>query len=556
MKKYSKPNVTDKRHLKCLHGRPHLVNNSKSYFENCFDLPNPSLRSYFGRVVNGQPDEYRTPFFGKKPLDDILHGWMSELEEVRDKFPSLYEFEIDLASKVGPMSIMKPLKDRMKDIDAYYDLITLKSEPISQSASDAVLQEWTKAAGLRLRSQRKTVDLMKKSTSSGSPFFTKRRDVTDYTIPCEADYDPVTGKVSQFLHNGKCNYFASAILGWRGQEGGRSASDVKQRVVWMFPYSINVLELQCYQPLIESAQRFGLVPAWISMDAVDQSITKMFDTKGEHDVVICTDFSKFDQHFNINMQRCASYLLRNIFTDTDEMSRWLIDVFPIKYNIPLAYDWDTVRFGAHGMGSGSGGTNADETLVHRALQHEAAMKAGTSLNPYSQCLGDDGVLTFKNIDVDKVIESYSSHGQEMNPDKQYVSLHDCVYLRRWHSDSYRINGVCVGVYSTCRALGRLAEQERYYDPDKWSSKMVALRQLSILENCKYHPLREKFVDYCMKGDKFRLGLDIPGFLDNIEAEAKKAIDYMPDFLGYTKSLQSNDAGIANWWIVKYLKSKR
>lgn len=325
----------------------------------------------------------------------------------------------------------------------------------------------------------------------------------------------------------------------------------------MFPFGVNVNELQVYQPLIESCQKFNLVPAWVSMDAVDERITRMFDTKSDEDMVICTDFSKFDQHFNPDMQDAAQIILSGLLTQNDlSARRWLEEVFPIKYTIPLAYSYGGIRTGRHGMGSGSGGTNADETLVHRALQYEAALNNKARLNPYSQCLGDDGVLTFPGITVDKVVDSYSAHGQEMNTDKQYASKHDCIYLRRWHHDRYRQDGVCVGVYSTYRALGRLMEQERYYDPDVWSSKMVALRQLSIIENVKYHPLRDQFAQFCMKRDKYRLGIDIPGFLDDLDRISKEAIDLMPDFLGYTKSMSKDQPGINSWWIVNYLKSQR
>ncbi len=118
-----------------------------------------------------------------------------------------------------------------------------------------------------------------------------------------------------------------------------------------------------------------------------------------------------------------------------------------------------------------------------------------------------------------------------------------------------MNGVCVGVYSTFRALGRLRYLERYMDPDVWSPTMVALRQLSILENVKFHPLRNEFLEFCMARDKYRLGVDIPGFLDSLPELAKEAIDYMPDFLGYTKTLQGEGpSGISNWWVVQQLKS--
>nr|AMP18954.1 RNA-dependent RNA polymerase [Otarine picobirnavirus]AMP18957.1 RNA-dependent RNA polymerase [Otarine picobirnavirus] len=517
-----------------------------------FNLPNQGLKTYFGRVRSGSDDEYRTPFYKGRDVQDLLKEWMVHVQKLSNKWPTLVEFENDLASKVGPMSIMKPLSERMSDIDHYYDDILSHQEPISHSAIAAVLKEWEHVRGMQLRGQEKTNNLMKKSTNSGSPYFTKRRNVQSKTIPCNVylNGDDVAQDINhQFWR-------ACAILGWRGQEGGPTAEDVKQRVVWMFPYSVNLAELQVYQPLIEMAQRYRLVPAWISMEEVDKAITRLFDTKGPQDDVICTDFSKFDQHFGPSCQECAREILRGILAGK-EAKDWLSNVFPIKYNIPLAFDWGEIRYGTHGMGSGSGGTNADETLTHRALQYEAAQSMGQRLNPNSQCLGDDGILSYPGITVEDVVRSYTAHGLEMNESKQYVSKQDCTYLRRWHHQDFRVDGVCVGVYATSRALGRLCEQERYFDPDIWSNKMVALRQLSILENVKYHPLKEEFVKFCMKGDKYRLGLDIPGFLDNIEAEASKAIDVMPDFLGYTKSQQKDaDAGIGSWWIVSYLKSLR
>lgn len=533
-----------------------MASNSSKYFRSSFEIPNPGLRAYFNHVVEGQPDEYRTPFYKGRSVSSLLKEWDKTLKQISSTWPSLYQFEKDLGKKVGPMSIMLPLRDRIADIDHYYDDVLLSSRPIETAAIDAVLHELRSIAGLQIRSGNRTIETMKKSTSSGSPYFTKRSRVTNRTYPCNLILSG--DEVLQILPTGSWN--AAAVLGWRGQEGGPNKSDVKQRVVWMFPYAVNIAELQVYQPLIEAIQKQSdtIVPAWVSMDAVDKKITRLFDTKSKDDLVVCTDFSKFDQHFNEDMQKTASIILRALFDDAN-IGKWLQNVFPIKYMIPLAYDWDKVRFGKHGMASGSGGTNADETLAHRALQHEVAMRHGAQLNPNSQCLGDDGILSYPNITVEDVVESYSSHGQECNTDKQYASKHDCIYLRRWHHTDYRVNNVCVGVYATNRALGRLCEQERYYDPEVWGPKMVALRQLSILENVKWHPLKEQFVDFCMSGDKFRFGLDIPGFFDNLESEAIKATEYMPDFLGYTRSLERDgnprSSGINDWWIVKYLKSK-
>nr|AVD54056.1 RNA-dependent RNA polymerase [Macaque picobirnavirus 20] len=520
-------------------------------FGEYFNLPNPGLETYFGKVRRGNNQEYRTTFYKGKELEEVLKGWTPTLSKIGKKWPSLQKFEDDLAKKVGPLSIQKPLSERMDDIESYYESILLDSKPISQAAISAVLKEWSSLRGLQPRSQRKTVEVMKKSTNSGSPYFTKRRVVVDKTLPVRLEHLGINTKM--FLNSS--NWYATAVLGWRGQEGGPTDDDVKQRVIWMFPFGVNIEELTVYQPAIELAQRAELVPAWISMESVDNRITRLFDTKGSKDLVICTDFSKYDQHFNHDMQQCAYAIISKLLNSSAQSRYWLKDVFPVKYNIPLCYDMNKIRTGAHGMGSGSGGTNFDETLTHRALQYEAAQSKNQMLNPNSMCLGDDGILSYPGITAKDVMQSYAQHGQDMNLEKQYESTHDCTYLRRWHDSDFRENGICVGVYATTRALGRLCEQERYYDPEIWGPKMVALRQLSIIENCKYHPLKNEFLEYCMKGDKYRLGLDIPGFLDNIQTIANEANDLMPDFLGYTKSLQK-ETGLNDWWVVKTLKSMR
>jgi len=519
-------------------------------WDGYFRLPNNGLKAYFGNVVKGRSQVIYTDFLPKtkrteEGVKNVLDEWISHLSTLNDEWPTLYEFEMDLAAKVGPMSKMLPLRDRMEDIDHYYEDILRPADPLNPEAIQRTIKEFNKLRGLKVRSQKSTVEKMRKGTNSGSPYFTKRRNVVDKTLPIHHvtpdDY---------YLGNEYWRY--CAILGWRGQEGGPSEQDIKQRVVWMFPFGINVRELQVYQPLIESAQRFGLVAPWISMEAVDDRITKLFDTKGSQDLVICTDFSKFDQHFNAVCQDTAKTILTAILSSSAAENDWLESIYPVKYSIPLAYDWGKIRFGLHGMGSGSGGTNADETLLHRALQHEAAYLSGAELNLNSMCLGDDGVLTYPGITVDDVLAAYTSHGLEMNASKQYASKDDCVFLRRWHHKNYRVNGRCAGVYSTCRALGRLIYRERFID--EWSDIDQALRELGILENCKYSPVADSFAHFVMERDPLHLGKDIPGFLDNIVSIAKERAETMNDTLSYTQTMRDGVSGIGDWWIVNYVKS--
>lgn len=486
---------------------------SKRYFESSFDTSNPDLKSWFGKVRKGNSEIFDTPFAKGESTAHMLAEWKNHLESIRTPWPSLWEFEIDLADKVGPMSIQQPLAGRISDIESYYQDITSPGTTVDPVAIRHVIHEWASLGGLAIRGQQKTLENMDLSKNSGSPFFTKKRNVWQETFPCVVNFH--AEEVHQALNadSDPGIWNAAAILGWRGQEGGPADDDVKQRVVWMFPFAVNLSELQFYQPFIECAQARRLVPAWVSTECVDARVTRLFDSKGKRDLVVCTDFTKFDQHFNGNLVQCVKQILTRLANGSTSTTKWLEEVFPIKYMIPLAFDWDSVVFGKHGMGSGSGGTNCDETLAHRALQYEAAITAGTKLNECSQCLGDDGILSYPGITVAHVVDSYSSHGLEMNPSKQHESTQDCVYLRRWYHDKYRPNGQCAGVYSTCRALGRLRYLERWMNPEYWDSEAVALRQLSILENVCWHPLKEEFVDFCMKRDKYRLGIDIPHFLD-------------------------------------------
>lgn len=535
------------------------------------------LKAYLGNTEKGQPKVYTAPFAYGDSMQKVLDDWDQILVSISDRWPSLYEFEKDLAKKVGPLSVQLPLKDRITDIAHYYEDISLPQKPVDERAIKAVQAEFSSLRGLHLRSQFDTFMKMKKSTSAGAPTMGKRREYLQGQIPVvlytdEGRHPSVYGFYKHDFE-GMSDFDACAVVGWRGQEGGPSEEDVKQRVIWMFPAAVNLCELQLYQPLIEGAQAHDLVPAWVSMDDVDLHITKLFDTKAKNDLVVCTDFSKFDQHFNRCMRDAAESILRSIVYDCSASRDWFGRVFPAKYYISLCWQaytdsWEhrgehhddemvSVFRGEHGMASGSGGTNADETLAHRALQYEAAILNNSRLNPDSMCLGDDGILTYPGITVEGVVEAYQSHGQECNVDKQYASTQDCVFLRRWHHTDYRIGGVCAGVYSTNRALGKLRYLERFMDPEIWTKEMVALRQLSIIENCNHHPLFDDFVDFCMKRDKYRLGLDIPGFLDNIVQIAEEATDNMQDFLGYTKTLQGESAaGISEWRVVKYLKSKR
>lgn len=528
--------------------------------DDFFKLPNPGLWAYFKHTVDGNREEYRTPIFKGKRTSDVVQAWDKVFQKlgVKDKLPGFYDFEMEMKGNVGPLSVQKPLSERIADCEQYYTDIEAPSVPVSQEAIDATVDFFGKAKGIRMRSRENTVKKMRLSTNSGPWLFIKRRLALPDTLAAKIEVDRETHVVYAISHGKR--YTLGAVLGWRGQEHGPKWDDVKQRVVFMMSFLLNVLELQFYQPAIEAIQKHRLIPAYVSMELVDEEITKLFDTKSPEDLVICTDFKRFDQHFNNDCQEAAHKIEARLASISPEMESWFRDIFPAKFYVPLICSENLMFEGPHGMGSGSGGTNFDECMTHKSFQFEACLEHNTRLNPHSMAYGDDGVLTAPGLTVDDVIQTYTKHGQVMNPDKQYASTHDCVYLRRYHTTDYRVNGIMVGLYSTFRALGRLLEQERFYDPEVWGPKMVALRCLSILENCNQLPeyIYNPFIEFVLTGDKFKLGATIPGFLSGIANEAKMALELAPDFMGYTKTIQNASqalAGIENWRIVKWLRKK-
>lgn len=527
-----------------------------------FKVPNPGLRAYLNHTDQGSDEIIRCPFWDGDDPRKVVDRWSDQLlsYHVDSKMPGLEAFELEMRSKIGPLSVQLPLSDRIDSIEQYYSAITKPRKPIDERAIKSMEATLRPVRGIRLRSQQHTVEQMRKSTNSGAPYFTKRRLVVEKTIPCACTQDGDETRIWLARGTNKSVVLPScAVLGWRGQEGGPEKDDVKQRVIFMFPFSINVNELQFYQPAIEAWQKCHINSAYESMRAVEVKLTNLFNTKGDNFVVV-TDFSKFDQHFNPALQdatrKLIEFQLGPESTWSQDTYNWLNDVFPIKFNIPLLCSSNLMYVGEHGMGSGSGGTNFDECCAHGAMQHEVAILQGKTLNPFSNAYGDDGYLSYEGIDVDDVISAYMSHGMDMNPSKQSVDKHSAVYLRRYFHDSYRDSqGIMLGVYSTFRALGRLLYQERFYDPEIWSGEMVTLRALSILENCKNSPIFHEFVQFVIKGDKYRLGLAIPGFLDSLTTKVKRANEIIPNFLGYTRTLQKDDvSGIQNWEVVKYLKS--
>lgn len=517
-----------------------------------------NLKRYLLSVERGSDQVLVTPWLPKPAqvgfdqtkgeFRKIMDGWreilMHHFEVKHFNLPGLLDYELEQYEKAGPTSTIDPLDMMTPKLMEYYELIKKPSTPIIPEAIAATYNKFSNAS-FQIQSFEETIKNMVLSTNSGLPFFTSKSSALSEMKRMSWNLEVASGIIAN-----QYPYSEVAVLGHRTQSGGWDPEDSKQRIIFMFPMLVNIEELCVYQPLIAASQRFGIVPGWHGPSFVDRHITKLFDS-ANGDLVICTDFSGFDQHFNKDLQDCAGELITHLGYSA-KMRDWMKFVFRKKYTIPVLDQWGHVYTGLHGMGSGSGGTNADETLAHSALQYECAIKHNAKLNQYSTCLGDDGILTYPGIKVEHVVDVYESHGQECNYTKQYASTKEAIYLRRYYNVAYRdANRNMLGVYPTMRALGKLCYIERFHED--WTATDWCLRALSIIENCSNHPLFEEFVDYCITKDKFRLGLDIPQVVNIITYSDLDVSDKVRSTMSYLQKQERKP--IKDWNVSKYLRSK-
>lgn len=494
----------------------------------------PGLISHLSVLKAGQSEVFRTPLFNKAPMQSIVKAWNKVMtnSDLLSKMPGLAAIEEQQAKKVGPYSVIPPASKRMESVKSFWTIVEeVDGKEINPEAVHLVEKLFSPGA-LTLWALDKVKDKMRLNTNSGLPYFIKRRVAWD--------------KYKKSGYKQKQPFMA--VWGTRVQPGGPSVSDEKVRDVMMMPMLLNMLESQYYYPLLEYEQNNQLPFSVSTLRWTEEEVTKLFDTKDANDPVVNTDFSKFDQHFGLPMQEAAKRILLFAFNRAAHES--ILRTYDVKYNIPLLIDKDRAIYGRHGMGSGATGTNPDENLAHKALQYEAAIQKDKVLNPHSMCLGDDGILSFSGITVDDVISTYTAHGLEMNPSKQYVDTQSTYYLQRYYHVSYRdSDGVMLGVYSTNRALGRLLGQERFYDPELWSEVNVCLRSLQIIENCNNHPLFKQFIDFVKEGDKYGLGTKIPGFRNDL---VEKYEAYKANFGVDSYTRQNETTSILDWKVVQYL----
>lgn len=428
------------------------------------------LNSYLHLVVKGNDQILITPIGVDHNPKFILGEWDKIFKKNKHKINStLYDLEMSNRSKYGPRSIAKPWTQRIDDVLDYF-------EPKTSSLSKSIIHT---ESSLRPLSYDNAIKILKNDTNSGLPYFVRKSRIKSNLIN-----DTI---------NSKINY--PCILFTRTQENN------KTRTVWGFPASTTLKEMRYYRPLLNYQSNLNWRSALQGPDSVDLAISKLFTNKTEEDIFVSIDFSKFDASISEKLIRCAFDYIQAKFQKSYHNE--ILEIRDNFLNIGLLTP-SGIYTGSHGVPSGSTFTNEVDSLVQYIVA-----KSNVNIQENSfQIQGDDGVYLINKSILTALIDGFERAGLNVNKDKSYTSPNYCVYLQRLYHEDYKdANNFIGGIYPIYRALNRLIYQERFTNlEDKGLSgkDYFSIRSLSILENCKHHPLFKEFVLFIKELDKYSL----------------------------------------------------
>jgi len=440
-------------------------------------------------VVKGKTDVVTTPFGINYSPTELLKEWeltlFSKLSTGDHELLVSLEKSNDVESgKFGPRSIQKPWKERKEGVYDYFKLPTITLSDVSSVDTNP----GPNSGRFRPLSVEAAVEFLKNATNSGMPFYVRKGLVKEEVV---RNFDYYLDRQDP------------CILFTRTQEGN------KTRAVWGFPIADTLNEMRYYRPLLAHQKTLNWRAAIVGPEQVEVEVTKIINAAlATNQTIVSIDFSAYDASITAPLINIAF--------------KYIKDLFQAQYSEPLSYienrfrsigliTPDGILKGEHGVPSGSTFTNEVDSIVQYLVARDSK-HANMSL---CQIQGDDGLyLTPEPL---KLIQHFQSFGLTVNVEKSVNSVNHALYLQNLYSPQYRkSDGIIPGVYSTIRCLNRLIYQERFDDFGKYDisgTDYYAIRTLSILENCKDHPLFEDFVKFIWLKDKYDLKTSQKG-IDN------------------------------------------
>lgn len=467
-------------------------------------------------IEKGNDNVLLTPIGKDNEPQSILEQWTkvytSNLSEINNNLQLL---EANNKDKFGPRSISKPWLERKDSVEEYFKAFTNIKSPLSYPLNDK--------GRLRPITLEKAASKLKNSTNSGLPFYTKKSLVKDKVVQ----------RFNEYL-----DLKMPCILFTRTQEQN------KTRTVWGFPIADTLNESMFYFPLLDYQKNKSYRCALLGPESTDIQLTRLINIASSNSnyTLISLDFASFDTTVTGIQKYCFDYI-KHLFQNNNHDD---IDYISERFRTIGLVTPDGIWYGNHGVPSGSTFTNEVDSLV----QYLIFINFGLNESQFV-IQGDDSVVLIDNKYKDKLLKYFKSFGLIVNESKTYSGNYS-VYLQNLYDSDYSKDGLVSGIYPTYRALSRLVYQERwakFEESDLLGKDYYAIRAISILENCKHHPLFEDLVIFIYNLDKYSLSYSKNGL--------KKYVDYISKTEGLTGILRNqygdDITGINSFETVKLIR---
>lgn len=477
----------------------------KFNFLKRLNLPDEVIKRaacHLNRTLLGDSEVYFTPFAIHADPYSVLAEW----EEIFNQHlhimnVPLLELERSNRSKFGPRSIAIPWSERICGLRSSYQAQVGNEQHVPHfkfTPGDGTLEPISSIeASLR----------MKGSSSSGLPFLVKKRTSLAYLMQ---NFDEI------FDRKDPCMLYT------------RTTECKKTRNVWGYPLADTLYEMMFYAPLLVLQKQKSYRASLVSPDMVAQHISVMIHNAiASGKVLYSVDFAGFD----------ASILHQYIILSFDYIKSCFAPAFHVfisyvcerMYTIAILTPSGIYR-GKHGVPSGSTFTNEVDSIVQLGI----ASTCSFIHEHECQIQGDDGVYTLFEKDIPEFEAAFDYAKLKLEKSKSKIASNYVLFCQNlYHIDYSDVNGHIGGIYPTYRAINRILFQERFIELGKigiTSKDYFGIRCLTILENCKYHPLFEELVRFVLSKEKQILDISDDGLLKyctylNVGSSANSSLNH-------------------------------
>lgn len=428
-------------------------------------------------IQKGSDEKCPTPLAETVGTIEMLFEWTQIFEQQTSKMNApLLELERANRAKFSPRSQSVPWSQRISGLDASY---------ANQDPNHIAKFHYVPGDGeLSPISFKQAVSELKLKTAASLPYMAKKGKVIDETV---ANFEELLKRKDPC-----CLYT-------------RTTEMKKTRNVWGYPIADTIYEMMFYVPLLSFVkEKQWHRAAVISPDCVAQRITDLILYAMSHDMVLYSvDFAAFDASVKYQYIIKAFDYVKSLFAS--DFTPFVAYVCERMYSIGIVTPTG-IRKGNHGIPSGSTFTNEIDSIV----QFGIASTCNFISSKLCQVQGDDGIYVMLKENIEQFEAAFKYAGLKLEKSKSIIANNYVVFCQNlYHIDYINEHNVIGGIYPTYRALTRICFMERHVNFKKEGidgSNYFSIRCITILENCKHHPLHEDLVRFVLSKDKHRLDI--------------------------------------------------